>query len=27
VVHVDDEGRQSPCALMKQTLMPVPKTY
>lgn len=27
VVHVDDEGRQSPCALMQQTLMPVPKTY
>lgn len=27
VVHVDDAGRQSPCALMQQTLMPVPKTY
>jgi uncharacterized protein (TIGR00369 family) len=27
VVHVDDSGRQSPCAVMQQTLVPVPKTY
>jgi uncharacterized protein (TIGR00369 family) len=27
VVHVDDEGKTSPCAVMQQTLVPVPKTY
>jgi len=27
VVHVDAEGRTAPCALMQQTLVPVPKTY
>ena len=27
VVHVDDAGKESPCALMQQTLVPVPKTY
>lgn len=27
VVHVDDSGKQSPCAVMQQTLMPVAKTY
>ena len=27
VVHVDDEGRTSPCAVMQQTLVPVPKNY
>ena len=27
VVHVDDAGKTSPCALMQQTLVPVPKTY
>jgi uncharacterized protein (TIGR00369 family) len=27
VVHVDASGHQSPCAVMQQTLMPVPKTY
>ena len=27
VVHVDDDGKQGPCALMQQTLVPVPKTY
>ena len=27
VTHVDDEGKESPCALMQQTLVPVPKTY
>ncbi|MEO7548896.1 MAG: PaaI family thioesterase [Ramlibacter sp.] len=25
--HVDASGRQSACALMQQTLVPVPKTY
>ena len=27
VVHVDAAGRQSSCAVMQQTLVPVPKTY
>jgi uncharacterized protein (TIGR00369 family) len=27
VVHVDAGGKQSPCAVMQQTLVPVPKTY
>lgn len=27
VLHVDDAGTQSPCAVMQQTLMPVPQTY
>jgi acyl-coenzyme A thioesterase PaaI-like protein len=27
VVHIDDSGKQSPCAVMQQTLVPVPKTY
>jgi len=27
VVHIDDKGKQSPCAVMQQTLVPVPKTY
>ena len=27
VVHVDDAGKTSPCAVMQQTLVPVPKTY
>jgi uncharacterized protein (TIGR00369 family) len=27
VVHVDASGKQSPCAVMQQTLVPVPKTY
>lgn len=27
VLHVDDKGTQSPCAVMQQTLMPVPQTY
>ena len=27
VVHIDDSGKQSPCAMMQQTLVPVPKTY
>ena len=27
VVHVDALGKQSACAVMQQTLMPVPKTY
>lgn len=27
VTHVDADGRQSVCALMQQTLVPVPKTY
>ena len=27
VVHVDAAGRQSPCAVMQQTLVPVPQTY
>ena len=27
VTHVDDAGREGPCALMQQTLVPVPKHY
>lgn len=27
VTHVDDNGQEGPCALMQQTLVPVPKTY
>ena len=27
VVHVDAAGKQSLCAVMQQTIMPVPKTY
>lgn len=27
VDHIDESGRVSPCALMQQTLVPVPKTY
>jgi uncharacterized protein (TIGR00369 family) len=27
VVHVDADGKQSPVAVMQQTLVPVPKTY
>ncbi|PIT81309.1 PaaI family thioesterase [Limnohabitans sp. 15K] len=27
VVHIDAHGKTSPCAVMQQTLMPVPKTY
>lgn len=27
VVHIDAAGKQSACAAMQQTLMPVPKTY
>ena len=27
VVHIDGNGKQSPCAVMQQTLAPVPKTY
>ena len=27
VIHVDDSGKQSACAVMQQTLVPVPKTY
>ena len=27
VVHIDDKGKQSACAVMQQTLVPVPKTY
>ena len=27
VVHVDVNGKESACALMQQTLVPVPKTY
>jgi len=27
VMHVDADGRQSPVAVMQQTLVPVPKTY
>jgi uncharacterized protein (TIGR00369 family) len=27
LVHVDPKGIESPCAVMQQTLMPVPKTY
>ena len=27
VTHVDDAGNEAPCALMQQTLVPVPQTY
>ena len=27
VVHVDGHGQRSPCAVMQQTLVPVPQTY
>ena len=27
VVHVDEQGKRSDCAVMQQTLVPVPKTY
>jgi uncharacterized protein (TIGR00369 family) len=27
VLHVDGDGKQSPVAVMQQTLVPVPKTY
>jgi uncharacterized protein (TIGR00369 family) len=27
VLHVDEQGQQTLCAVMQQTLMPVPKTY
>ena len=27
VVHTSADGQRSPCAVMQQTLMPVPKTY
>ena len=27
VVHVDAAGKATPCAVMQQTLVPVPKTY
>lgn len=27
VVHVDADGKRSDCAIMQQTLVPVPKTY
>ena len=27
VVHIDDTGQRSDCAVMQQTLVPVPKTY
>ena len=27
VMHLDADGRQSPVAIMQQTLVPVPKTY
>ena len=27
VVHIDADGKSSPCAVMQQTLAPVPKTY
>ena len=27
LVHLDANSKQSPCAVMQQTLMPVPKTY
>ncbi|MDD5029581.1 MAG: PaaI family thioesterase [Rhodoferax sp.] len=27
VLHVGDDGRQTPCAVLQQTIMPVPKTY
>ena len=27
LIHLDADGKQSPCAVMQQTLMPVPKNY
>ena len=27
ILHVDADGKQSPVAVMQQTLVPVPKTY
>jgi uncharacterized protein (TIGR00369 family) len=27
VVHVDPDGKEAPCAIMQQTLVPIPKTY
>jgi uncharacterized protein (TIGR00369 family) len=27
LIHLDAQGKQSPCAVMQQTLVPVPKTY
>lgn len=27
VMHVDADGKRSPCAVMQQTLVPVPQTY
>jgi len=27
VDHIDSQGKASPCAVMQQTLAPVPKTY
>jgi uncharacterized protein (TIGR00369 family) len=27
VVHIDEQGKRSDCAVMQQTLVPVPKTY
>lgn len=27
VAHIDGHGKSTPCAVMQQTLMPVPKTY
>ena len=27
LVHIDDSGKRSDCAVMQQTLVPVPKTY
>ena len=27
VMHVDNKGKQSACALMQQTIVPVPKSY
>jgi hypothetical protein len=27
VVHIDANGKSSPCAVMQQTLAPVPQTY
>jgi uncharacterized protein (TIGR00369 family) len=27
VIHIDASGKESPCAVMQQTLMSIPKTY
>ena len=27
VMHIDADGQESVCAVMQQTLMPVPKSY